>query len=102
MKNTKPQLAPLYLGDQFKVLAVTGNAGADMPLHYCTSEAVVNVQQGSAILTMDDKRKEISPGMAVLIPANKAHTLSVTASFKAFVVMSKDATIKFAEQEINS
>jgi quercetin dioxygenase-like cupin family protein len=96
MNSIKPQLAPLHAGDEFKVLEVTGEAGADMPLHYCTSEAVINVQEGRAILTIDDKEKELLRGTTILLPANKVHSLKVTEALKAFVVMAKEADIKFA------
>lgn len=96
MNNIRPQLAPLHSGDQFKVLEVTGDAGADMPLHYCTSEAVINVQEGRAILTIDDKEKELFRGTVILLPANKVHSLKITENLKAFVVMAKEAAIKFA------
>jgi len=92
----KPQLSPLHVGEQFKVLEVTGIAEADMPLHYCTSEAVVIIQKGKAILSIDGERKELSPGMSVLLPARKKHTLKVIEPLKAQVVMAKDASIEFA------
>lgn len=92
----KPQLKPLYVGEQFKVLEVTGNAGADMPLHYCTSEAVVTIQQGRAVLSIDGEAKELTPGMSVLLPAQKKHSLKVVDTLKAQVVMAKEASIEFA------
>ncbi len=92
----KPQLTPLYLGEQFKVLEVSGKEEANMPLHYCTSEAVINIQKGRAILRMDGEEKELLPGVSILLPANKNHSLKIEDAFIAFVVMAKDATIKFA------
>lgn len=92
----KPQLIPLYLGEQFKVLEVSGNAEANMPLHYCTSEAVINIQKGRAILSMDGEEKKLLPGVSILLPANKVHSLKVIEALKAFVVMARDAAIKFA------
>lgn len=92
----KPLLSLLHLGEQFKVLEVTGNAEADMPLHYCTSEAVVSVQQGEAILTIDGTGKKLNPGTSVILPARKKHYLRVVEPLKALVVMAKEATIEFA------
>jgi|SRR5690606_2076670 len=97
----KPQLSPLHLGEQFKVLEVTGNAKADMPIHYCTSEAVVIIQQGRAILIIDEAEKELTPGMSVLLPAKKKHSLKIIEPLKAQVVMAKEASIEFATEIIS-
>ena len=91
----KPQLIPLYFGEQFKVLEVTGNAEVNMPLQYCTSETVVTIQKGRAILIIDEAEKELATGMSVLLPARKEHSLKIIESLKAQVVMAKDATIEF-------
>lgn len=92
----KPQLKPLYMGEQFKVLEVTGNSQAYMPLHYCTSEAAVTIQQGRAELSIDGETKELGPGMSVLLPAKKKHSLRVIDTLKAQVVMAREASIEFA------
>ena len=91
----KPQLIPLYIGKQFKVLEVTGNAEVNMPLQYCTSETVVTIQKGRVILIIDETEKELTTGMSVLLPTRKEHSLKIIESLKAQVVMAKDATIKF-------
>lgn len=91
----KPQLSPVFFGEQFKVLEVTGNAEVNMPLHYCTSEVVVTIQKGRAILIIDNAEKELTTGMSVLLPARKEHSLKIIESLKAQVVMAKDATIEF-------
>jgi quercetin dioxygenase-like cupin family protein len=92
----KPKMAPLHLGDHFKVLEVSANAAAEMPLHYCTSEAVINIHEGRAILIIDGEEKEMLPGMCVVLPANKVHSLKVVEAFKAFVTMAREASIQFA------
>lgn len=94
----KLQVKALYVGKQFKVLEVTGNAGIDMPLHYCTSEAVVAIQQGRATLYIDGEIKELTSGMSVLLPANKKHSLKVVDTLRAQVVMTKEASIEFAHE----
>ena len=94
----KPLLSPLHVGEYFKVLEVTGGAEADMPLHYCTSEAVITIRQGRAILTIDNRDHKLTSGDSFLIPANKQHTLNITEALKAVVVMEKDADIEFVNR----
>ena len=50
-----PELVTLKAGASLKVLQVTGQADTQMPLHYSTKEAVVIVQEGSALLKIDEK-----------------------------------------------
>lgn len=93
----KPQLAPLFVGEQFKVLEVTGSASADMPIHYCTSEAVVTIHKGEAILSIDGRQHRLRMGDSFLIPANKHHSLKVEKTLKAVVVMTNDGAIEFVK-----
>ncbi|MBR9915573.1 MAG: cupin [Algicola sp.] len=97
MENQKPQMNTLQVGEQFKVLEVIGVPNSDMPLHYCTSEAVLIIHVGRAILTMDNFEKEMKLGMSVIIPAKKEHSLKIIDSVKAYVVIARDATIEFAQ-----
>ncbi len=93
----KPQLNLLFVGEQFKVLEVTGNVSADMPLHYCTSEAVVTIRKGEATLTIDEQQHRLKTGESFLIPANKHHSLKVEEALIAVVVMTCDGTIEFVK-----
>ena len=93
----KPQLNPLFVGKQFKVIEITGSASADMPLHYCTSEAVVTTQKGEATLTIDGQQHTLKTGDSFLIPANKHHSLKVVEALKAVVVMAYDGAIEFTK-----
>lgn len=96
--QAKPQLEPLEVGTEFKILKVTADAGAEMPLHYCTSEAVVTVQQGATILELGDQTVELSRGSVFLIPAGKEHSLKVNEPLKSTVVMASGAEIKFVDR----
>jgi len=91
----KPELVSLKTGALFKVLKVTGQSGMQMPLHYSTKEAVLIVQEGSALLKIDEKEHLLQTGSSFIIPARQNHSLSLKTEFKALVVMSNDSNIEF-------
>lgn len=93
-----PKLTTLQTGNTFKVYEVTGSAGLEMPLHYATGEAVVVVQEGSAVLTMDGTEHRLEAGSFFIIPARKNHHLELKTRFKALVTMGVDADIEFVNQ----
>lgn len=93
--QAKPEMRPLQVGEQFKMLEVTAVAGAFMPVHYCTSEAIVMVREGTATLEMEGGNTELAPGSSILIPAGKPHSLRVGQPLKATVVMERTATLEF-------
>lgn len=95
----KPQLRPVQVGEQFKTLEVTAEAGAVMPSHYCTSDAVVVVLEGEATLVMEGGNTPLVAGTSFLIPVGKPHTLNVTKAFKAVVTMGATATLEFGGQK---
>ena len=92
---TKPQLRPIQIGEEFRSLEVTAEAGAVMPAHHCTSEAVVVVLEGEATLVMEDGDALLREGTSFLIPAGKVHMLNVIRSFRATVIMGNNATLEF-------
>ena len=91
----KPDLALVKRGESIKVFKVTGRAGMMMPLHHSTKEAVVIVQEGSALLKIGEKQLLLQEGDAFVIPAAQNHSLSVETGLKAFVVMALDSSIEF-------
>jgi quercetin dioxygenase-like cupin family protein len=98
MKTTnKPELVLLKTGALFKVLKVNGQSGMQMPLHYSTKEAVIIVQEGSALLKIDEKEHLLQDGDSFIIPARQNHNLSVKSEFKALVIMPLDANIEFVK-----
>jgi quercetin dioxygenase-like cupin family protein len=93
----KPELVSLKTGALFKVLKVSGQSGMQMPLHYCTKEAVLIVQGGSALLNIDEKEHLLQAGDSFIIPARQSHNLSLKSEFKALVIMSLDSNIEFVK-----
>jgi quercetin dioxygenase-like cupin family protein len=93
----KPEFVLLKTGELFKVLKVTGQSGMQMPLHYCTKEALIIVLEGSALLKIDEKEHLLQDGDSFIIPARQNHNLSVNNEFKALVIMSLDANIEFVK-----
>ena len=92
-----PKLETLKTGDSFKIYKVTGQKGMEMPLHYSTYEAVVIVQEGSGLLTIDGQEHLLEKGSATIIPAGRNHSLLLKADFKSLVVMSLDSKIEFVK-----
>jgi quercetin dioxygenase-like cupin family protein len=98
MKTTdKPEIVSLKTGALFKVLKVTGQSGMQMPLHYSTKEAVLIVQEGSALLKIEEKEHLLQAGDCFIIPARQSHCLSLKSEFKALVIMSLDSNIEFVK-----
>ena len=85
----------LRTGNLFKILQVTGSAGMRMPEHYCTQEAIIIVQLGSAILTMNGIEYALQQDQPFIIPGGENHTLRLTENFQAIVIMKIDSEIKF-------
>jgi len=93
----KPELIQLNAGDSFKIIQITGKAGMGMPLHHSTKEAVVIVQEGTAILHMHDREYQLAKGDYFIIPAHEKHSLLLKTDFKAIGVLPLDSTIEFEQ-----
>ena len=90
-----PQTTLLHTGRLFKVLQVRGNKGTSMPDHFCTHEAVIIVQRGSAILRMAGLEYPLTLNRSFIIPAGENHSLTIEDDLEANVVMKIDSQIKF-------
>jgi quercetin dioxygenase-like cupin family protein len=97
VEDNLPKLITLLSGTSLKVLEVTGREGLQMPLHYSTKEAVIMVQEGSALLNLDEQEYLLKSGDAFIIPALENHTLSIKSDFKAKVIMELDSKIEFTK-----
>jgi quercetin dioxygenase-like cupin family protein len=95
--SNKPELVSLQTGASFKILKVTGQSGMQMPLHYSTKEAVLIVQEGSALLKIEEEEHLLQAGDSFIIPARQSHNLSLKSEFKALVIMSLDSNIEFVK-----
>ena len=90
-------MVSLDTGASFKVLKVTGQAGMQMPLHHSTGEAVLIVQEGGALLKIDESEHLLQAGDSFIIPAGQNHNLSLKSEFKALVIMSLDSKVEFVD-----
>lgn len=90
-----PKLTTIKTGTSFKVHEVTGKAGMAMPMHFSTQEAVVIVQEGRAILNIDDQKVRMERNNSYIIPARKEHCLLLETEFKSLVIMAIDSNIEF-------
>ena len=91
----KPEMRVFQTGDKFKVLKVKGLKGAVMPSHFSTKEAVIIVLEGEAILNLSEKQIHLKAKDSAIIPANEIHTLQITETLLANVIMEMDSDIKF-------
>lgn len=91
-----PHLTVYQTGKTFKVLHVTGSGGMSMPEHFCTGEAVLVVQRGSAVLRMKGEEFPLKQHDAMVIPKDERHALVIDEDFQSHVIMGVDAEIKFA------
>jgi quercetin dioxygenase-like cupin family protein len=92
-----PKLETLKTGETFKIYMVTGQKGMEMPLHYSTREAVVIVQEGSALLAIDGQEYLLGKGNSFIVPAGINHSLVLKSDFKSLVVMALDSKIEFVK-----
>ncbi|MES2111451.1 MAG: hypothetical protein V4577_22025 [Bacteroidota bacterium] len=79
-------------------------AGVSMPRHIATCDACLVVEEGIALLIYAGEMRELSPGVVTLIPANEQHMLKIIEDFKAFIILEKEALIKYSgydNQQIN-
>lgn len=90
-----PELNLLHTGATFKTLKVTALKGAVMPLHHATSEAVLIVQEGEAVLKMNGEKHILDKNASIIIPAFENHSLEIISDFNALVVMAVDSDIQF-------
>jgi quercetin dioxygenase-like cupin family protein len=93
--NDNPKMTRLDLGNTFKVLQVTGSAGMNMPEHVSTKEAVIIVQQGTAIIKLKGIDHVLELNKSFVVPAGQKHELKITEDFQAVVIMEKESEIKF-------
>ncbi|MCO6483005.1 MAG: cupin domain-containing protein [Flavobacteriales bacterium] len=91
----RPTLKPLAKGQTFQTLQVTARAGAAMPTHHATSEAIVAVKKGEALISFKDASHTLKAGDFFIIPGNKEHTLQIKQDFEAVVVLTADGKIEF-------
>lgn len=92
-----PKLVTAKTGASFKIFEVTGRAGMEMPLHYSTKEAVVIVQEGNALLDIDEQKVRLEKNDCFIIQAHKNHSLLLETEFKSLVIMALDSDIEFVK-----
>lgn len=94
-KIKMPELKVLNKGERYKIFEVRGSEGAMMPLHLSTKEAVLIVQEGEAVLIINNENNKLNRNDFYTIPAATAHSLLIKSKFKAFVIMELDSEIEF-------
>ena len=65
--------------------------GQGLSEHTAPFDALVNVIDGQAIVTISGQSITLKAGEAVILPANKPHALKAIEKFKMMLVMIKDS-----------
>lgn len=91
----KPSLTPLKVGQEIKTFSVSGKKGMLMPEHISTKEAVVMVQEGSALLKIDGEEQLLEKNGVYIIPQKIPHSLQLLTDFKAIGLMQLESEIEF-------
>lgn len=93
-----PEMIPLKNGESLKIFQINAKARMKMPLHHSTKEAVVVIQEGHALLKINNVKHLLQKDSTFIIPAQQNHTLSVKTKFKALLIMAEDSKIEFMEE----
>lgn len=97
--TARPNLSVVKAGQHLKILEVTGSSGMSMPMHYCTTDAVILVESGASELLIDPSPLILRKGDNFLIPSGVPHQLRILEAFKAKVIMSAGAEITFCKAD---
>lgn len=93
--TNRPELTEISSGNALKIFKATGKAGMEMPEHYSTEEAVIVIQKGSAVLSIDGLDHLLKQADVFSIPEGKVHSLHLEEDFKAIVIMPLTSKIQF-------
>ncbi|MCK0144771.1 cupin domain-containing protein [Arenibacter sp. F26102] len=91
----RPELTHLQVGENLKILQIKALSGTGMPKHHSTTEAVIVVLEGKAILKAKETEYLLEKGSSMLVPAGLEHSLTILEEFQAVAIMAKDANINF-------
>ncbi|NLD98643.1 MAG: cupin domain-containing protein [Fibrobacter sp.] len=65
------------------------DAGQRLSTHSAPFDALVEVVDGSGVITIEDKTFEIQSGSQIIMPANKPHAVKAEVRFKMVLIMIK-------------
>lgn len=63
--------------------------GQELSPHTAPFDALVQIMEGKATITVGDWRAELEAGEAIILPANITHAVEATKSFKMLLTMIK-------------
>ena len=81
---------------QYRIIKVELPAGTNMSRHFATSDALIMVESGNALLIYKGETFELCAGSNQCIAAHEEHILKVVEDFKALIVMGSDAVITYS------
>ncbi len=65
------------------------DAGEEISAHTSPGDAMVQVLDGDAIVTIDGEKIDVSTGQVVVMPANVPHAVSASSRFKMLLTVVK-------------
>ncbi len=74
-------------GDAGSVTLFAFDAGQGLSEHTAPFDALVQVIEGEAAVTIDGSEHRVAEGQMILMPANRPHALRADVSFKMLLVM---------------
>jgi quercetin dioxygenase-like cupin family protein len=92
------KIETLHEGLSFKVLLISGEARAKMPVHYATCEAFLFVKKGRVVISLGNTDHELRSGQKFVIPARLGHGFRAINSCQALVVLRSDARIEYVNK----
>ncbi len=84
------------LGDsgELKLFQATSRSESILSNHISTGDAVIIVEEGSAVLVMDGNEQVLKKGDFAIVRKNKEHSLKAQPDFRAKIAMSNNAEIE--------
>ncbi|HBM15855.1 MAG TPA: cupin domain-containing protein [Lentisphaeria bacterium] len=65
------------------------DAGQRLSTHSAPFDALVQITDGKALITIEEKKFELKAGEQIIMPANKPHSVAAPEKFKMVLIMIK-------------
>jgi len=96
MNDSKVVIEMVFTSPDFKVIKASGKSGDALKRHMVNTSAVLLVKKGVVNYKQDDEKEQvIYEGEGRQIPANVYHEFICNDHSEVFVIIPKDAKMKF-------
>ncbi len=96
-ERPRPQVDPVHMGTQQRVIQGSSDRPAFMPEHYATHEAAAIVAEGTADIHYSESgtNVSVSAGQRHLIEPNQRHALSSPGASRMYLAMPAPGELRF-------